>query len=144
VTTTILVGLALAVGAPTKKDPPAKEPPSLVGEWVGESGVRGGKPENPPPGTSLTFTADGKIRFKEGGDAKAEEGTYKADPKKTPAEIDINPPDGPKGETLRGIYKIEGDTLTICIAMGGVRPTEFASPAGAEIMLITCKRAKKE
>ena len=143
-TTTLLVGLAIAVGAPTKKDPPAKDPPTLVGEWLGESGVRGGKPENPPPGTSLTFTADGKVMFKEGGDAKPEEGSYKSDPKKTPGEIDITPPDAPKGEMLRGIYKIEGDTLTMCFSLRGERPTEFASPPGTEVMLITCKRAKKE
>ena len=140
----LLVGLAVVVGAPGKKDPPAKEPPSLVGEWLGESGVRGGKPDNPPPGTTLTFTADGKVLFREGKDGSAEDGTYKADPKKTPAEIDITPPKDEKAPTLLGIYKIEGDTLTMCFAMGGERPKEFASPAGSDVMLITCKRAKKE
>jgi len=144
VTTSMLVGLALVVGAPAKKDAPPKDPPTLVGEWVGESGMRGGKPENPPAGTTLTFMADGKVRFKEGGDRKAEEGTYKADSKKSPAEIDITPPDGPKGETILGIYKIEGDTLTLCFAMGGERPKEFAAPAGSEVMLVTCKRVKKD
>jgi uncharacterized protein (TIGR03067 family) len=144
VSTSLLVGLAIVVGAPAKKDPPAKEPPSLVGEWVGESGTRGGKPDNPPPGTTITFTADGNVRFKEGKDDKAEEGTYKADPKKSPAEIDIVPSKDGKAPTILGIYKIEGDTLTMCIVMGGERPKEFASPAGSEVMLITCKRAKKE
>jgi uncharacterized protein (TIGR03067 family) len=119
VTSTLLVGLALIAGAPAKKDAPAKEPPTLVGDWAGESGIHGGKPENPPPGTTLTFTADGKVLFKEGGDGKPEEGSYKADAKKDPAEIDITPPDGPKGEILRGIYKIEGDTLTLCFSMKG-------------------------
>jgi uncharacterized protein (TIGR03067 family) len=66
---------------------------------VGETGVSGGKPENPPAGTTLTFTADGKVRFKEGADAKADEGTYNIDTKKDPAEIDIFPPNGPKGAT---------------------------------------------
>jgi uncharacterized protein (TIGR03067 family) len=140
----LLVGLAIVVGAPGKKDPPAKDPPSLVGEWAGESGLRGGKPENPPPGTTLTFTADGKVKFKEGNNERAEEGTYKADPKKSPAEIDIVPPDNEKGPTILGIYRIEGDTLTLCFSMGGDRPREFASPAGSQVMLITCKRAKKE
>src|SRR5579864_5062343 len=104
-TTSLLVGLAIVVGAPATKDAPAKEPPSLVGEWIGVSGMRGGKPENPPAGTSITFTADGKLLMKEGGDRKPEEGTYKADPKKSPAEIDLVPPTGDKGPTILGIYK---------------------------------------
>jgi uncharacterized protein (TIGR03067 family) len=143
VTSSLLIGLAIVVGAPDKEKP-AKEPPSLVGEWLGESGVRGGKPDNPPAGTSITFTADGKVLMKEGGGGKTEEGAYKADPKKSPAEIDITPPAADKGEKVIGIYKIEGDTLTMCISMGGERPKEFASPAGSEYMLVTCKRAKKE
>jgi uncharacterized protein (TIGR03067 family) len=144
VTASVLVGLALVVGAPAKKDPPAKDPPTLIGEWVGESGTRGGKPQNPPPGTTLAFLADGTVRFREGGASKLEGGSYKADPKKSPAEIDITPPEAAKGEILLGIYKIEGDTLTLCFALGGERPKEFAAPAGSEVMLVTCKRAKKE
>jgi uncharacterized protein (TIGR03067 family) len=143
-TSCLLVGLALVVGAPAKKDAPAKDPPTIVGEWVGESGMRGGKPDNPPAGTTITFTADGKVLMKEGGAAKPEEATYKADPKKSPAELDIVPAGTEKAPTMLAIYKIEGDTLTICLTLGGERPKEFASPPGSEAMLVTCKRAKKE
>ena len=87
--THLLISLALLAGAPAKKDPPAKDPPSIVGEWAAVSGTRGGKPDNPEPGTSITFTADGKALLKEGKQEKPKEGTYKADPKKNPAEIDI-------------------------------------------------------
>ena len=54
----LLIGLALAVGAPLK-DAPAKDPPSIIGEWVGEKAVAGGK-ERPVPegGITFTFTAD--------------------------------------------------------------------------------------
>ena len=34
----LLVGLALAVGAPAPKGPPKKDPP-IVGEWVAQSAV---------------------------------------------------------------------------------------------------------
>ena len=141
----LLVGLALVVGAPAKKDSPAKEPPSLVGEWAAVSGVSDGKPDNPEPGTTITFTADGKVLLKEGkDDRKDEQVTYKCDPKKDPAEIEIVPPAKEKEPTMLGIYKIEGDKLILCLSMGGERPKEFASAAGSKFMLVTCKRAKKE
>ena len=141
-TPAVLFGLVLAVGAPGK-EAPKKEAPSVVGEWDGEKAVRGGM-ERPIPegGVKVTFTADGKMLFKEGN---KEEGTgsYKVDASKSPGEIEISPPkeDG----TLLGIFKIDGDTLTICLADKGSsdRPTKFESPAGTNIMLVTLKRVKK-
>ena len=140
---TVLFGVVLAVAAPGDKEAPKKEVPTLVGEWDGEKAVRGGK-ERPVPegGVTVTFKEDGKMLFKEGNKAE-EEGTYKSDAKKTPGEIDISPP---KEEgTLIGIYKIEGDTLTICLSDKGStdRPSKFESPEGTNIMLITLKRIKK-
>jgi uncharacterized protein (TIGR03067 family) len=84
------------------------------------------------------------VHFKEGAKGKPEEGAYKSDAKKNPAEIDLTPPDAAKGETILGIYKIDGDTLTLCLTMGGERPKEFAAPPGSKRMLVTCKRVKKE
>jgi len=142
-TPAVLFGLVLAVGAPGGNDAPKKEAPSVVGEWDGEKAVRGGM-ERPIPdgGVKVTFTADGKFLFKEGS---KEEGTgsYKVDATKTPGEIDITPPkeDGPH----IGIFKIDGDTLTICLAEKGStdRPTKFESPDGSNNMLVTLKRVKK-
>jgi uncharacterized protein (TIGR03067 family) len=142
--TVVLIGLAAVLGAPGPKDDPKKDAPSLVGEWVPTMALRGGKPDIPPAGTSITFTADGKVLLKEGNKGKAEEGTYKADPKKDPAEVDIIPPDNDKGAPVIGIYKLEKDTLVICVIMGTERPKKFESPEGSEIMLITLQRAKKE
>ena len=87
-----LLILAVVVAAPAKKDPPAKEPASLVGDWVGETTVAAGmvKPA-PEGGITFTFTADGKLIVREGNRDKPEDGTYTADPKKKPAEIDLVP-----------------------------------------------------
>jgi uncharacterized protein (TIGR03067 family) len=144
---TLLIGLALTVGAPAK-DKKDAEKPSIVGVWSGEKNTRGGK-EAPIPegGVTITFAADGKVIVKE-GERERDSATYKVDAKKDPAEIDLIPP---KEEvTMRGIYRIDGDTLTICFSgkeAGGknesVRPTKFESPEGSMMMLITLKRVKK-
>jgi uncharacterized protein (TIGR03067 family) len=143
-TPSLLIGLALAVGAPGAKDPP-KKAPTIVGEWAGEKAVRGGK-ERPVPdgGITFNFAADGKLTVKEGA-GKSNDAAYKIDAKKSPAEIDIIPPEGKDEPTIQGIFKIEGDTLTICITggQGGERPTKFESPDGSRTMLMILKRAKK-
>jgi len=142
----LLVGLTLAVGAPGKESP-AKDPPSIVGEWVGEKAVAGGK-EQPVPagGITFTFTADGKMTVKEGARDKTDTGAYKTDAKKDPAEIDIIPPEDKKEPTVLGIYKVDGDTLTLCFARGKAgpaRPSKFEAPEGTDAIVITLKRAKK-
>jgi len=139
----ILLGLAVTVAAPGAKDPPKKEPPSIVGEWAPTNAVRGGKPDMPPPGTTITFKADGNVTFSEGKREKSEEGTYKIDAKKVPAEIDLVPPKGEERQIV-GIYKFDKESLILCINMGKDRPTKFESPDGSEIMLITLQRVKKE
>jgi hypothetical protein len=43
-----------------------------------------------------------------------------------------------------GIYKLDGDTLTICLeARGNERPTEFATKEGSVANLIVLKRVQK-
>jgi uncharacterized protein (TIGR03067 family) len=142
----VLIGLALVVGAPGAKDPPKKEV-TIVGEWIGEKAVRGGK-ERPVPegGITFNFAADGKLTVKEGAREPKDGATYKVDAKKSPAEIDIIPPVGKDEPTIQGIFKIDGDTLTICITggQGGERPTKFESPEGSRTMLMILKRAKRD
>jgi uncharacterized protein (TIGR03067 family) len=141
--TPLLLGLAIGIGAPAVKDPPKKDPPSIVGEWVPQSAVIGGKNDPPPAGTTFEFTKDGKAIMKEPG-SKGDEMNYSVDLKKDPMEIDLKESAGMKEMVMPGILKIDGDTLTICIAMVGERPKTFASPANSNNMLITMKRAKKD
>jgi uncharacterized protein (TIGR03067 family) len=144
---TLLLGLAVAVGAPIKDKDVPKEP-SIVGEWIGEKATAGGM-DLPVPdgGIHFTFTADGKMVVREGKREKPDAGTYTVDAKKNPAEIDLMPPPDKKEPTVQGIFKVDGDTMTLCFARGPggttTRPTKFESPAGSETIVITLKRVKQ-
>jgi uncharacterized protein (TIGR03067 family) len=75
-------------------------------------------------GDSYTIKAQGQ---------NDQEGTLKLDPAREPKQLDIMPSTGPnQGKILKGIYKLEGDRFTTCIAPPGKdRPTEFASKPGS-------------
>jgi uncharacterized protein (TIGR03067 family) len=137
--------LAITVAAPAVKEPPKADPMPLVGEWAGEKAEAAGMPlPIPPGGVTMEFKTDGKLIIREGA-KPAEEATYNTDPKKDPNEIDITPPAaGGKLGPWAGIYKIAGDTLTLCLSIDGKRPSKFESTAGSATMLMTFKRARKK
>jgi uncharacterized protein (TIGR03067 family) len=140
----VLLALAVTFSAPAAKEAPKKDPPSIVGEWAGETAEAGGKPlPVPPGGITMEFLADGKVVIRE-GPKPATTAEYTADPKKSPAEIDLKPSEKAKDLMFVGVYKIEGDTLTMCLRIGGKRPEKFESPAGSDSVLMTLKRVKKK
>lgn len=141
----LLTALALTLGAPGPKDPPTKDADPLLGKWTGLKAEAAGTPlPVPPGGVSMEFRAGGAWVTEEGGKAP-EEGGYTADRTKDPHEIDLTQPAaGGKAMKVLGIYKVEGDTLTLCLAAAGGRPTKFESAAGQATVLMTFKRAKKK
>lgn len=71
--------------------------------------------------------------------------TFKLDPSQDPKAMDISYVEGPAaGQTVKAIYKLEGETLTICRARaeGFDRPKEFTAPAGSGRFLFEFKRTK--
>jgi uncharacterized protein (TIGR03067 family) len=137
--TTLVLGVVLAVGAPGPKD--KVNPSKIEGDWTIMEYLQGGQERTDRKGIVFRI-GDGKILTV----GKKEEVDYKLDAKTDPPSIDLIPPKAAKEGSLRGIYKLEGDTLIICFPKGGriERPKKFESPADTQIVLMTLKRVKKD
>ncbi len=142
---TALVPLALLlVAADAKEDAIKKEKAALKGKWqvVTLEDSDGKTPEEETRKMRASIT-DSVISTKQGKDDS--QGEYTIDPTKNPKEIDIKLLDGPeKGKWVKGLYRIDGDTLVICSADPGEdRPKEFKVAKGSNSVLITFKRIKE-
>jgi uncharacterized protein (TIGR03067 family) len=129
----ILVALAmsgaagLALAAPRGKEAPPKAPP-LVGTW--ELAEMNGRPVPATARETMTFTPDGKVVEQAAGKAPEPAFEYVTDRTTEPARFDYVFRDPKRRKMLKpieGIYKVEGDKLTICYAVGldSPRPAEF-------------------
>jgi uncharacterized protein (TIGR03067 family) len=139
----LVLGVAIALAAPAPKDPP-KKVPSVVGMWEMESSMYAGVPRRlGAQPLRYEFTDNGKW-YSYRGERKMAERTYSTNPKADPPTIDLNydpteqnPPMG------RGIFKVEGDTLTLCLVRNKEpRPTVFESTRETGTFLFVFKRVK--
>jgi uncharacterized protein (TIGR03067 family) len=142
----LIAATVWGIAAPKPKEAVKKdaETPTIVGSWKLEKMTMAGK-ELPAKELVFEFTRDGKMLAHDPGRPERELGTYKLDQANRPAEIDWFL-DSKNEQTLRGIFRINGDTLTICIDDGldSVRPARFESPAGTRRMLWTLSRTSKK
>jgi uncharacterized protein (TIGR03067 family) len=141
----VILGVCLSLGADApKNDAVKKELKKVEGEWALVSGEEKGEnvPEETLKNAMLTIVGD-KHTLKINGDTIA--GSHKVGPTKKPKEIDVMETEGPfSGQTLLGIYKLEGDTFSTCLALPGQeRPKEFSTKSGTGSMLHVWKRVKK-
>jgi uncharacterized protein (TIGR03067 family) len=130
----LLTGLALA--APRLKDPPKKTSP-LVGQWrlVLMNG------SEPGYSMDMEYLADGTaIRLRDKTHSDEYRSRYTTDTSTNPAQLDYLYNEAGKPPALC-IFKVEGDTLTICYSTGEdrSRPKEFGQP---RTMLQVLKRIK--
>jgi uncharacterized protein (TIGR03067 family) len=122
------------------KDTPPKDEEKILGTWTIVSYTEGGKkaPAEAFEGARVVIAKGGKMIARLGG--KEQEFTYQMDPTTEIKELNAT---NDKGQTVLGIYKLDGDTLTFCFSRGGGRPTEFASPKRTNLVLEVLKRAPK-
>jgi uncharacterized protein (TIGR03067 family) len=140
----LLVPAAGSVAAPGLKPAPPKPSP-LVGDWEPVPDAAPAKPAGGPRLT-VTFTPDGKLKYDDGR-SDPEWGWYKADADTDPPRIDFATRAVAARPNTRkpylGIYRLDGDVLTICCAEGD-RPTAFEVPAGSKVMRFSYRRVKKD
>jgi uncharacterized protein (TIGR03067 family) len=132
-----LIGLAQA--------PAAAAPANLEGTWTASTAQRDGKPAADVVGHRLTFTGNRfQITAEDGKPLYL--GTFQVNPSAEPASIDFEHEDGAlNGKVWKGIYVLDGETLTICDNAAGLdqaRPTAFEAKAGSGYVLLTFRRAR--
>jgi len=137
----LLIGVALAVGAPALKDPPKGESP-VLGDWALVEWLQHGTKLAFGEGSGVEFLPGGKRLWRD-GPGGSDERQYKLYPRTSPAEIDLIRTDsGPMPLVYPCIFKVEADRLVIAVGSpGGDRPRAFDTAA---IMLMTFTRVKKK
>jgi uncharacterized protein (TIGR03067 family) len=139
----VLAVALLIAAAPSPGGSAGKEVEALQGVWVMRAmEVDGAKIEGPQGGDAVRLFLDGNKYTSKMGQTVIEEGTVRLDPGKRPAWIDLAPATGvTKGQVLRGIYLLRGDSLVLCLATPPAeRPTEFAARQGDNRIVILFKR----
>jgi uncharacterized protein (TIGR03067 family) len=138
----ILLGTWLV---PAFAQPAEEAQKKLQATWAATTAERDGKAADDVVGRRLSFTGNRfKIQSKDGKALFA--GTVRVDPSAKPAAIDFEHREVVlKGKVWKGIFALDGDTLTICDNAPNLdvgRPTAFEAKSGSGYVLITFKRAK--
>lgn len=138
----LLLGLAVAVGAPALKDKP-KEEQAILGDWKLVEWLQGKQVRAIADGQGAEFLPGGK-RLVRDGPGEPDTRSYKVYAKTSPAQIDLTRSDlGPTPAVYPCIFKVEADKLVIAIGPpGGERPKSF-DPAEC-YMFMTYTRLKKK
>jgi uncharacterized protein (TIGR03067 family) len=116
----------------------------IQGNWSVQKMTRRGQelPENEVKELAVAFENDQFLAKR--GDKVAESCTFTLDETKSPKAIDMQPPKSKGKRPALGIYKLEGDKLTmIWRKEGKERPTDFDAAKAADTTFVVLERAKK-
>ena len=135
------VVLLMAADEPAKDA--KKEEDKLQGEWTMVSMETRGAKHSEDDVKKYTLTIKGDEWTVMKGLSPGAGRTFKIDPSKDPKTLDLTIKLVNQERVSKGIYKLDGDTLTICrTEENGERPKEFKTTAESGI-LVVWKRANK-
>jgi uncharacterized protein (TIGR03067 family) len=136
----LITGLVLVSALPAK----AAET-MLQGTWVATKAEQDGKAADDLVGHRLSFMGN-RFEIRSKDDKPLYAGTVQMNPGAKPATIDFQQNKGAlSGKAWKGIYAVDGDTLTTCDNAADLkkrRPAVFEAKTGSGYVLITFKRAK--
>jgi RNA polymerase sigma factor (sigma-70 family) len=124
--------------APARAGKAQTDQQKLQGTWRVVAAQRFGRAEENTVGSRLTFAGD-RFTVVQGDGSPAGAGTFALVPTKTPKELYIR--EEGKEDTAAAIYRLEGDTLTLCVnEHSQVPPVAFAAEAGTKPRLLNLRR----
>jgi uncharacterized protein (TIGR03067 family) len=136
-----IVGMALGSRGVAGEQDPAR----LEGGWTAVRAERDAREAAEIVGHLLRFEGH-TFSIREKG-VTIYEGTFGVDSSASPRAIDFkHTGESSRGKTWRGIYRIDGDTLTICDNAAGVRksrPTSFDTKPNSGRVLVVFQRAPR-
>ena len=136
-----IVGMALGSRGVAGEQNPGR----LEGGWTAVRAEQDAREAAEIVGHLLRFEGN-TFSIREKG-ATIYEGTFEVDASANPRTIDFkHTGESSRGKTWRGIYRIDGDTLTICDNAGDVqkgRPTSFGTKPDSGRVLVVFKRAPR-
>jgi uncharacterized protein (TIGR03067 family) len=133
-----LASLAFAPVPKPKPRPPRNDLEALQGRWYRVSLIIKGEWHKERPGAVAPTIKDNLMAYGARGDTW----DFTLDPKKSPKRIDFR--NTTHRGSYQGVYKLEGDTLTICWREGekeADRPADF-DPRQKNVWLHVYKRKK--
>ncbi len=139
-TTLLMVSLGFLAADDPKKD----DAEAIKGKWVAVSIKAGGFTVPEEAAGSFKFKFDGK-EYVNTNMGQTEEGGYTIDSSKSPKTIDFDIKTGnDKGKKQLGVYKLDGDKLTIVAATAGEteRPKSIEPGANDQVLMIVLQRQK--
>jgi uncharacterized protein (TIGR03067 family) len=139
------LGIVVAVGSAFPGDDAKLDPAKLAGDWTYVEGKKEGTAIEKDHLQGVVKVDKTKFTIP-GEPGQVFVMSYKLDGAKNPAEIDITIDDAPIkeaiGSTSKGIVSVDGDTMKLCYAPVGARPTAFESTAENKTHSFVLKRAK--
>jgi uncharacterized protein (TIGR03067 family) len=136
----VAVLFALAAGLLAAAEPKTDRQ-KLQGTWKFVSGESKGKSAPEDAIKDLRWVIKGDKIISRGGGTGPLELTFKLDPTQKPRAIDLTNPR--RQETVQGIYRLDGKTLTLCLGVPGEkRPAEFKTREDLNVALFILERVK--
>jgi uncharacterized protein (TIGR03067 family) len=143
----LLVVPALALsqeGTKTREEDARKELLKFQGTWQFQSWEDGSK-KPPAKLAKRTFFVGGPVFIVREGNKVIQAGTLRVAPWKFPRTIDAVVKKGPhEGNTMLGLYQIDGDILKVCFdPEGDARPKKFGTKEGTPLFVAVYKRVRR-